>query len=134
MRKLDGAGILPGAHLPVGRIDARRVDVDDDFPGRGDRVRQLPVLEDLRAAEAAEEGGFHPRGEPRFSRSFTSARSTRLAGVGTPSASPLRTTKPFRWSISVGVPRARSWAVEEDCPGMVSGMRGTVCSRSRGDD
>src|SRR5438876_1095460 len=86
MRKLDAAGILPRAHLPVGRIDARRVDVDDDFPASGDRVRQVPVLEDLRAAEAAEERGFHPRGEPRPSRSFTSARSTRLAGVGTPAA------------------------------------------------
>src|SRR5207249_12059112 len=44
----------------------------------------ISVLEDLRAAEAPEEGGFHRRGEPRSSRSFTSARSTRLAGVGTP--------------------------------------------------
>src|SRR5438445_320888 len=90
MRKGDAAGILPGAHLPVGRIDARRVDVDDDLPASGDRVRQVSVLEDLRAAEAAEEGGFHPRGNPRSSRSFTSARSTRLAGVGTPSAAAMR--------------------------------------------
>src|SRR5438477_4100996 len=96
MRKRDALGILPSAHLPVRRIDARRVDVDDDFPGRRTRVRQVPVLEDLRAAEAPEEGGFHPRGEPRSSRSFTSARSTRLAEVGTPRPSPLRTTKPFR--------------------------------------
>src|SRR5882762_9753676 len=124
MRKRDGLGVLPRAHLPVGRIDARRVDIDDDFPASGDRVRAGPHTEDLRAAEAAEEGGFHSRGEPRSSRSFTSARSTRLAGVGTPSASPLRTTKPFRWSISVGLPRTRSWAVEENCPGMVSAMRG----------
>src|SRR5216683_564187 len=51
MRKGDAAGILPRAHLPVGRIDARRVDVDDDFPASGDRVRQVPVLEDLRAVE-----------------------------------------------------------------------------------
>src|SRR2546422_5953834 len=80
MRKRDALGILPRAHLPVGRIDARRVDVDEDFPASGDRVGQLPVLEDLRAAEAAEEGGFH-RGEPRSSRSFTSASSIRLAGV-----------------------------------------------------
>src|SRR2546428_13448928 len=100
MRKLDAAGILPRAHLPVGRIDARRVDVDDDFPGRDDRVRQVAVLEDLRAAEAREEGGFHRRGEPRSSRSFTTARSIRLAGGGTPSASPLPPTKPFRASIS----------------------------------
>src|SRR2546428_12029205 len=107
MRKLDAAGILPRAHLPVGRIDARRVDVDDDFPASGDRVRQVTVLEDLRAAEAAEEGGFH-RGEPRSSRSFTSARSRRFDGGGTPRPSPLRTTKPFRGSISVGLPRARA--------------------------
>src|SRR5436309_6591241 len=111
MRKGDAAGILPRAHLPVGRIDARRVDVDDDFPASGDRVWQVPVLEDLRAAEGTEEGGFHRRGEPRSSRSFTSARSTRLAGVGTPRPSRLRTRKPYRRSISVGLPRARSWAL-----------------------
>jgi len=30
-----------------------------DFPGGGDRIRKIPVLQDLRTAEAAEEGGFH---------------------------------------------------------------------------
>src|SRR6266850_7843246 len=66
MRKRDAAGILPRAHLPVGRIDARRVDVDDDFPASGDRVRQVSVLEDLRAAEPIEEGSFHsPNRRPK---------------------------------------------------------------------
>src|SRR6185312_15068423 len=52
--------------------------------------------------------------EDLASRSFTSACSSRFAGVGTPSASPRRATKPLRWSISVGLPRCRSCAVEEN--------------------
>jgi hypothetical protein len=59
MGELDLGSILPRAHLPVGRIDAGGVDVDDDFPGGENRIRQVPVLEDVRAAEGAEEAGFH---------------------------------------------------------------------------
>ena len=50
---------------------------------------------------------------------MTSTFSAWFSGVGTPSAAPRLTTYPFRWSISVGLPRARSCAVDEYWLGMV---------------
>ena len=47
------------------------------------------------------------------SRSLISAWTAKLAGVGMPSSAPRRTTRPFRESISVRLPRATSCAVEE---------------------
>ena len=56
------------------------------------------------------------------SASLTMVCSAKLLGVGRPSSAPFRTTKPFRKSISVGLPRARSCAVEENCVGIAAGI------------
>ena len=64
MRQRHLGGILPGALLPVGGIDARRVDFYEHLAGSGHRIGQLAVLEDLRRAVAAEKGGF--QGNPSF--------------------------------------------------------------------
>jgi hypothetical protein len=53
--------ILARAHLPVGRVDACGVDIDQDFARSGNRVGKLPVLQHFRRTVATEEGGFHAR-------------------------------------------------------------------------
>src|SRR5207237_8333969 len=59
VRKADRGTVLAGAHLPVGGVDARGVDLDQHFAGTGGWIGQLAVLEHLRAAVAAQETGFH---------------------------------------------------------------------------
>ena len=59
MRKFHLRPVMPAAHLPVGGVDARRVDLDEHFAGCGNGVGQLAVLEDFGAAVAAKEGGLH---------------------------------------------------------------------------
>ena len=50
---------LAGAHLPVGAVDARRVDVDDDLSGLGDGIGQLSVCENVGAAMLFDVHSFH---------------------------------------------------------------------------
>src|SRR3954451_7367462 len=66
------------------------------------------------------------------SASFTITCSAWLVGVGTPSSAPLRTTWPLRKSISLGLPRARSCAVDDIWFGMISGMF-RICARRSSD-
>src|SRR6266850_3867391 len=115
MRKGDAAGVLSCAHLPVGRVDARRVDVDEDFPGRRTRVRQVPVLENLRPAEAAEEGSFHSR----------SRRPKPAIGAATPA-----TRSAFHIiaaaADTAGLPRSRSMRSSVAMVGMPTPLRNTA--------
>ena len=62
-----------------------------------------------------------------FSAMTTASAQT---GVGTPSSAPRRATKPLRWSISLGLPRARSCAVEESCVGIAGASFSIACRHS----
>src|SRR5262245_9662149 len=66
----------------------------------------------------------------RASSSFTNATIDWLTGVGTPSSAPRRTTKPLSASISVGLPRSRSWAVEEKTGPTRSANWSTIAAKS----
>ena len=55
----------------------------------------------------------------------------RLAGVGMPSAAPLRTTKPFRWSISVGLRRASYRALPANTNAQKNGDKLRLCQSMR---
>ena len=64
-RRLEGVG--PGADIGVGRVDPSGFDPDDGLSGAGDRLRDVPQLQDFRAAEALDLDGFHAMrraGEP----------------------------------------------------------------------
>src|SRR5262249_23264566 len=45
----------------VGVVDPRTGDLDEQLAGRGHRIRQLPELENLRAAESGDLDGTHAR-------------------------------------------------------------------------
>ncbi len=59
VRQRNVESVRAAAHLPVGGVDARRVDVDEHFTGGGNRIRQLAVFEGFGAAVVAKEAGFH---------------------------------------------------------------------------
>ncbi len=61
LRKFDLGvpGILAGAKLPVGSVNAGRDNIDDHFARRRHRIRQIAVFQHFRAAELFNECSFH---------------------------------------------------------------------------
>jgi hypothetical protein len=58
--KVRYAGVIaPGAHLPVGAVDACRMNVHDNVAGACDGIGHVAVLQDLRTSGLHEQRGLH---------------------------------------------------------------------------
>src|SRR5215471_5014433 len=75
MRELDAAAAAIGAatepHLVIRRIDARRMNVDDDLARPGDRIRHLDQVQYLRSAMLLEHDRLHAFFSPAIAAAET---------------------------------------------------------------
>jgi hypothetical protein len=51
--------ILPTAHFPIGTVDTRRYNIDDDFARCRHGIWQVAVFQDFRTTEVFNESRFH---------------------------------------------------------------------------
>src|SRR5262249_35635551 len=74
MRELDAAaaiGAAPEPHLVIRRIDARRMNVDDDLARPGDWIRPLGQVQYLRSAMLLEHDRLHAFFSPAIAAAET---------------------------------------------------------------
>ena len=62
MREFEAAGLIVGAaeaHLVVGGVDARGMDIDDDIARAGDRIGRVTVSQRIEPAMLDEQHRLH---------------------------------------------------------------------------